>query len=198
MLSSIHPLGERSRSSRWWVTATAHILGAGAGGATIGVLSGTVGWLALGWVGDSVRLGILGVVALFAAGIEAGVLKVKLPSWHRQVNEAWLDEYRGWVYGAGFGYQLGLGVVTIITSATVHVLLTATLLTASPLGGLFVGAVFGFVRGGLLLTGRTITSPNSLRVFHQRLAAGAGAADVLARTALAFTAGVAIVGSFAL
>jgi hypothetical protein len=31
------------------------------------------------------------------------------PSWQRQVDERWLTTYRGWVYGAGFGFQLGAG-----------------------------------------------------------------------------------------
>ena len=33
------------------------------------------------------------------------------------VHEQWLTRYRGWVYGVGFGAQLGFGLVTIITSA---------------------------------------------------------------------------------
>ena len=36
----------------------------------------------------------------------------------RQVNEDWMARYRGWAYGAGFGLQLGLGVVTIVTTAS--------------------------------------------------------------------------------
>ena len=43
------------------------------------------------------------------------------PGPRRQVNERWLDEYRGWVYGLGFGAQLGLGVTTVITSAATYV-----------------------------------------------------------------------------
>lgn len=203
MLSSIHPLGERSRQSRWWLTATSHVIGAGAGGATIGLAAGILGWatvgqLSLGWVDAPARLGALAAIALAAVLVERGTLPVRLPSWHRQVNEAWLDEYRGWIYGAGFGYQLGLGVVTIITTATVHVLLVAAFLTGSPVGGLVVGSVFGFVRGGLLLTGRAITSPAALRSFHQRLAEGASTADALSRAVLALTAGVALVGAVTL
>ena len=46
------------------------------------------------------------------AGRKAGTLGYdvggfRLPSHTRQVNEAWLDEYRGWVYGGGFGWQIG-------------------------------------------------------------------------------------------
>lgn len=157
-----------------------------------------LGWITLRWLDAPFRLGLLGAAALCAVLIERGSLPVKLPSWQRQVNEAWLDEYRGWVYGAGFGYQLGLGVATIITTATVHVLLVAALLTASPLGGAAVGLTFGVVRGGLLLTGRSIKSPASLRTFHERLAQGASAADLLARSSLALTAGVALLGAVTL
>ena len=31
-----------------------------------------------------------------------------VPSPGRQVNHRWLDEFRGWVYGLGYGAQLGL------------------------------------------------------------------------------------------
>ena len=35
MLASIHPLGERARHNRFWITATAYIAGSVAGGASL-------------------------------------------------------------------------------------------------------------------------------------------------------------------
>ena len=51
------------------------------------------------------------------------------------MNEEWLTSYRGWVYGAGFGAQLGTGVVTIVTSPIVYgVVLLAVVVPASRFG----------------------------------------------------------------
>ena len=115
MLSSIHPLGERGKGNRFTVTATAFVVGAVAGGATTGTLFGAVGLLVAPVLTDAVAVGALGLVAVAAAWFERSGRA--LPSVPRQVNEDWLNEYRGWVYGAGFGFQLGAGVLTYITSA---------------------------------------------------------------------------------
>ncbi len=53
---------------------------------------------------------------------------LSLPSWHRQVDEAWIGRYRGWVVGVGFGAQLGFGVVTIVTSSTTYAVVVLGLL----------------------------------------------------------------------
>ena len=42
-----------------------------------------------------------------------------VPGPRRQVDERWLDRYRGWVYGVGYGSQLGLGIVTVVIVAFV-------------------------------------------------------------------------------
>src|SRR5712691_4970724 len=134
MLASINPLGERSRNSRWGVTFTAYLIGSVASGATIGVLFGFAGRV---WDTTPLRPGravvAIVVVACCIAGVavDAGVGGLRLPSVRRQVNEDWLVEYRGWVYALGFGYQLGLGVVTVVSSASVYVALALALLTRS-------------------------------------------------------------------
>ena len=43
MLASIHPLGERARHNRFWITATAYIAGSVAGGASAGWIAGAIG-----------------------------------------------------------------------------------------------------------------------------------------------------------
>jgi len=45
MLTSITPLGERGRASRWAVTVTAYVIGSGVGGLAVGFLGGAVGAL---------------------------------------------------------------------------------------------------------------------------------------------------------
>src|SRR5436305_15262280 len=109
MLASITPLGERGRGSTWAVTVSAFALGATAAGAAAGALAGTVGALVLpARLGAGDRLVPLAVLCAVAAGLDA--VRSSAPGPRRQVNERWLDEFRGWVYGLGFGAQLGLGV----------------------------------------------------------------------------------------
>lgn len=187
MLSSITPLGERGRANRWWLTVTAFVIGSLAGGALIGAALGAVGGALQGLAADDgtvdpgVPLGLLAVAALAGALVDLGVGGARVPGLRRQVDERWLDSYRGWVYGVGYGFQLGTGVVTIITSAATWVVLVAALLTGSLVGGLVVGAVFGLARSlPLFLTAR-VRHAAALRDLHfrnQRWAAPARVAAV--------------------
>lgn len=52
------------------------------------------------------------LAGLAGLALDLGLGALRLPGPARQVDEDWLARYRGWVYGAGFGTQLGLGVVT--------------------------------------------------------------------------------------
>ena len=184
MLTSITPLGERGRGNRYAVTLTAYVLGCLLGGAAIGALLGLAGSL----LPTLPSLLLAGVACLLAAVADA---RGWLPIGRRQVDEDWLARYRGWVYGLGFGVQLGLGVVTIVTSAATVVALAIALLTQSVAGGLVVGLVFGGARAlPALLLGRA-DSHDSLRRMAaglERRAAPAARVTVLALTA----AGVAL------
>jgi hypothetical protein len=152
MLGSISPVGETSRNQRWWLTACAHTAASVMAGAAVGTVSGAVGQaLALAVpVAVTVRLLALGAVLVAAAVLDA-VARGRLPMWHRQVDERWLTTYRGWVYGAGFGAQLGVGVVTIVASAATYAMLVAAVLSASWHGGLLLGSTFGAIRSVPLL-----------------------------------------------
>jgi hypothetical protein len=89
---------------------------------------------------------------------------------HRQVNERWLDEFRPWVYGAGFGWQLGTGLATYITTGGVYLLIALGASTGRPLLAFGFGTAFGLARGLAILAGRRITSPEQMRALHRRLA----------------------------
>jgi hypothetical protein len=195
MLASITPLGERGRRSRWWLTVTAHLIGAAAGGALLGALLGAAG---TPLPDGSAALGIAAALALAGALLDANVGGVELPTVHRQVDDGWLDRYRGWVYGAGFGFQLGLGVTTVVTTAAVYLTLAMALLAGSWWGGLLVGAAFGFTRGLAPLTTARIQQPDQLRRRHRRVAALEGTTRRLAigaQAALAAVMLVAVVGT---
>ena len=168
MLSSIHPLGERARGQRWWLTVSACLGGSLLGGATTGALLGLLG---SPLPGGTWTVAAVAVASVAAIGVE--LIGRRPPSWHRQVNEEWLTTYRGWVYGLGFGYQLGLGVVTIITTGAVYVMLLAALLSGSVLGGLVIGATFGLVRGLAILAAVHADTPDRLRSLHRSIASAA-------------------------
>jgi hypothetical protein len=85
-----------------------------------------------------------------------------LPSLRRQVNEDWLRRYRGWVYAAGFGFQLGLGVVTIVTISAVYLTFIAALLSGSLMTGLLIGGSFGLLRAMPLVATTRVHLPRHL------------------------------------
>jgi hypothetical protein len=163
MLASITPLGERGRGASWRRTVTAYVGASTAGGVVLGAALGTLGSLA----GTSPPSWLLLLVAVAAVAAAALDVSGRLPSIHRQVDEGWLTRYRDWVYGAGFGFQLGLAAVTIVTSASVYLMWLLELLTTSPLEGALVGAVFGAARAVPLVTTRRIIDAESLRAAHR-------------------------------
>lgn len=169
MLTSISPVGEHGRGQRWPVTVGAYALGSTAGGAAMGTILGALGQTLGRWMSASTSLLLLAAVAVVGLLLDSGALRRGLPSWHRQVDEDWLARYRGWVYGAGFGFQLGLGVVTIVASSLVYVVLGAALLSRSWTAGLAIGAVFGLVRALPLVATRRVVTTDALGRLHRRL-----------------------------
>ncbi len=161
MLGSITPLGERGRRSRWGLTISAFVVASTTAGALLGGLLGTIGW-ALGIEGSQASIIVLAVLILTGLAFDSRLGGLRLPTVHRQVDDRWLYRYRGWVTGVGFGFQLGLGVVTIVTTAFTYVTFIAAVLTGSTFGGALVGAVYGLVRGGTILAGARVDSPDRL------------------------------------
>ena len=162
MLASITPLGERSRRSRWGITVAAFVIGSAMAGAATGTVAGALG-VPIGTIlPASIRAAAL--VAFIALGVllDLRVLGVSLPSVHRQVNEQWLNRYRGWVYGVGFGAQLGTGVMTVVSTSAVYSMLASAALSASPAWGALIGASFGLMRGLTILPAWRVRSPGDL------------------------------------
>ena len=171
MLSSIHPLGERTRSNRWAWTASYYLIGGLLGGSTIGFISGSIGWLGLQWWTQTPASTAAAVAAVLVTLVVWDVFHLRFPSNQRQVNEDWLTLYRNWVYGGGFGYQLGLGVVTIITTPATYATIALAVLSSDPITGTIVGATFGLVRAVPILTVRRVLSGEDLRIYHRRMQA---------------------------
>src|SRR4051794_14841184 len=162
MLTSITPLGERSRGNRWWVTTAALVLGGTLAGAGAGAIAGARGAPILSRVSVAWRLAVVG--AALAAGVllELNRRRRLLPTVRRQVNEDWLRAYRGWVYGLGFGIQLGTGVATVVTTSAVYATFLAAFASASIGSGALIGGVFGLVRGASVLVAWRVRTPAEL------------------------------------
>jgi hypothetical protein len=158
MLGSITPLGERGRGRQWHITVGFLMLGGAVGGACCGFLAGVVGQLLVApALGSDTRLIAVGAVLVVAAVAE--LAGVHPPGPRRQVNEDWMYTYREWVYGGGFGLQLGLGFVTVVSTHALYATFLVALLTGSVQTATLIGLVFGLVRTATVLLGRRATSP---------------------------------------
>ena len=167
MLASINPLGERARERRWGVTVAAYLLGSTAAAALFGAVLGALGHALPLRAGPTALLVVM--LTALALAVDLGVGGLRLPTVHRQVDKDWLGRYRGWVVGAGFGVQLGLGVVTIVNTASVYLMLALALLTGSVAAGALVGATFGLVRGLVILVVARVRRPDQLRIALRRV-----------------------------
>jgi hypothetical protein len=169
MLSQLTPLGEAGRGQRYARTAAWFVAGAIAGGLTLGSVmalgAAVVG--ALG-IGLPATIALTAFAAFAAAAIDARVLGNGGPWMCRQVNEAWLSQFRAWVYAGGFGWQIGAGVTTYVMTAAVPLLVVVGVLSGSPAVALALGGWFGLLRGLAVLLGARIRTPDALYAAHRR------------------------------
>jgi hypothetical protein len=161
------------------LTVASYLSGSVVAGVAMGGLLGLAGAGLEAVVGDSGAWVVVVVAAagLGGAALDLGVGGLRVPSaLPRQVNDQWLTRYRGWVYGAGFGFQLGLGVATFVTTAAVYGTWLVAFLSASPLIGVAIGAAFGGARSAVILIMARVDDRVALAAVHRRIAAWAGAA----------------------
>jgi hypothetical protein len=143
-----------------------------------------------GWIPVVSEGGLWLLAALAGIGIFLDVRLggLRLPSVKRQVNDAWMYRYRGWVYGTGFGLQLGAGVVTIVAISAVYSTFAAALLSRSIASGALIGGLFGFARAATIFAGMRVRTPRQVIALDGRIASW----DVASRRA-ALVAEVALV-----
>ena len=177
MLSSITPMTEAGRGNRFTTTATWFVVGSVLGGLSIGAVAalGAAG-IAMLDLTDATIFALIAVAGLLTAAIDFGLAGDRLPIFKRQVNDAWLRTYRSWVYGAGFGWQIGFGVATYIMTGGVFLTIAIAVLAGQPALALVIGATFGLVRGSAVFIGRSAVTPAALSDVHARLDAAAPAA----------------------
>jgi hypothetical protein len=192
MLSTITPLTERGRGHRYPATAAWFVVGGIAGGMTLGAAGAGLAAVArVAHLTDRSGLAAAAVLAGLAALCDAGVFRARPPFLRRQVNEDWLTRYRPWVYGTGFGWQIGTGLTTYIMTTGVILTPALAVLTASPPAAFAVGTLFGLVRGAAVLLSSNLDGPSALFAFHRRLDSLAA----LSRTAtVVLLSGLAVVG----
>jgi Cytochrome C biogenesis protein transmembrane region len=193
MLGSITPLGERGRGSTWWLTTLAYVAASTLTAAILGASLGTIGALVAPDASPGSRLLVLGAVVLAGLALDLGMFGVRLPGVRRQVDERWRARYRGWVWGVGYGAQLGVGVVTIVTTSTVYATWAWASLSGDALAGLTIGAAFGLARALPVLSVAGVRRPDQLlrvdavlgRISGPARRATYAAGAVLATTAIA-------------
>ena len=168
MLSTITPMGERARGSSFAWTATAFVLGATGGGLLLGgsmaaaaACAGAVPW-------DARDAACCAVVAVCAAG-DVQLFGLRLWDHPRQVDVRWVQRFRPWVYGSGFGAQLGVGIATYVMTNATYAIIAGGVLFGRPSVALGVGATYGTVRGLTILLGLAARSPERLQALHAAL-----------------------------
>ncbi|MEJ5256144.1 MAG: hypothetical protein WHS89_12415 [Acidimicrobiales bacterium] len=172
MLSSINPLTELGRGHRYARTAGFFVAGALVGGALVGAVAAMLAaGVAAVDLSDRQRAALLALAALSGAVVDAGHLRWRTPFLRRQVNEDWLAGFRPWVYGAGFGFQIGTGVMTYVMTTGVFVAVLAAVLSASVRQAVLIMAVFGAVRGSAILLSARVRCFEDLQRLHRRFEA---------------------------
>ena len=169
MLSTITPMAEAGRGHSFRSTSVWFVVGSVAGGLTLGSLMAGIALLVAGLEATSTTtLSIVAVASLVAAASDGRIAGFHLPGHDRQVNERWLDRYRSWVYGAGFGWQIGVGLATYIMTAGIYLLILVGGLSANPWVALALGGLFGLVRGLAVYLSAGLDSGERLLSFHAR------------------------------
>jgi len=169
MLSQITPMAEAGRHQKFARTAGWFIAGAALGGAMLGSAIAAVA-IALGaaGLGQTAAIALISGCAIAAAAVDANLLGFRPPFLCRQVNEEWLSKYRAWVYGGGFGWQIGAGITTYVMTAAVPLMIVVAALTANPWAAVAIGTGFGLARGLAVLIGARLHTPAALIEFHRR------------------------------
>lgn len=169
MLSQITPMAEAGRGHKFARTARWFVIGATLGGLTLGCAIGAAAF-AFGLTNVSTHgaIALTSALALAAAAVDAHLFGFGPPFLPRQVNQDWLSNYRSWVYGGGFGWQIGVGVTTYVMTAAVPLMIVVGALTGSLPAALAIGGIFGLARGLAVLLGARARTPAALIAFHRR------------------------------
>ena len=144
------------------MTAIAYVLGSTLAAVAVGSGLGFLGSSFAGRMPPTARLAVVALAVVVGLLVDVGSFGLRLPTVRRQVDEGWRAGYRGWVWGFGYGLQLGAGVVTVVTTSTVYVTWLAAALSGSAVGGALIGSAFGFARAIPVLSVAGVRRPDQL------------------------------------
>jgi hypothetical protein len=194
MLSQINPIAEAGRGRRYGRTATWFVAGATLGGLSLGAVC-AIGATAVDRAGVSsaAALGVVSIAATLAAVVDTRLLGFGPPFLRRQVDEDWLNRYRPWVYGGGFGWQIGVGFTTYVMTAAVPLAVVCAVCSAAPWFALAIGTMFGFARGLTVLLSARLRTQSALYDFHRRFSERG---DPLRRTIIVVQLAVAVIAAW--
>lgn len=129
-------------------------LGLLVGGATTSLLAMLLGSLTLRpWAPTSALVSALLLILAVAAINDLGIYRLPMPQNARQVPER-VARIGPWFGALQFGFEMGTGARTFMTSALPHVALVSVLFLASPAQALFAGLGFGLGRSLVPLSRR--------------------------------------------
>jgi len=198
MLSSLTPLSETGRGNHYWVTFSWFLLGALFGGATLGAVAALGAWVvSVVGLSTSAKAALVLIAALITVASDLGVGGFRLPAHPRQVERTWLDRYRSWIYGLGFGWQLGVGVATYVMSSSVYLMFIAAAATGEPLLAMAIVTMFGLIRGLAILPAARVQTPADLSALHraiERFRPASRAVAVVAQTGVMAAAATVLGG----
>jgi hypothetical protein len=190
MLSTITPIAEAGRGHNFRTTSLWFVIGSIGGGLTLGgLMAGLAIWAADSGFSPAAASSVITMAALVTAASDGRVASLRLPAHDRQVNERWLDQYRSWVYGIGFGWQIGTGLGTYIMTAGVYLLILMGALSGRPLFALALGATFGLIRGLAVYLTVGSDSVEGLLAFHANFESHR---EAFRRATIAFQAALAV------
>lgn len=197
MLGSITPLGERGRQRRWGITVSAYMIGSVIASTGLGAGVGTLGQTFVPSLDRQQRLLALAFLLALGTAADLRVFGWRLPTHRRQVNEAWMNQYRGWAYGFGYGFQLGLALVTVVNTSAIYLMIFAALLAGSTISGAIVIGSFGLLRALILLRTRSVNRSRDLQVLHEAIERSQSLStriSVAAQSVIALTLAVGAIG----
>lgn len=142
MVYGLHQSGRRSTAH------IAHLAGAIAGGSLVGAALGWFGHLLKSAIGSAELLFIVTAgLALSYALHELQLVTLPMPQRHWQVPASWRSTYRPSVAATMYGFGLGVGFLTHVTTAAFYAVCGLVVSIGDPVSGAVVFGMYGLGRG---------------------------------------------------
>lgn len=181
----------------WGPTVTSYIVASTGAAAVVGGSLAGIRLLVLPEVDSRFALIVVAAVILLGLALDVRLAGRNLPGPRRQVNDQWLYRYRGWVYGIGFGVQLGIGFATVVSISSVYTVFAISLLAPSVMTGAVIAGTFGLIRSLPLLAVARVRTADQVVAIDGRLARWTTRARryaLVAEAALACVIALSLVG----